>query len=103
MAGNTLENLDWPLSSAQLPVKCGMCGSRKMLDGFPLRFQPLFKLSVVVNGVQEVAGSNPVAPTIFPQKPFGYQAEGLFCFDSRSFLYVEKRSTSLGFQRCFFR
>jgi hypothetical protein len=27
--------------------------------------------------VQEVAGSNPVAPTIFLKKPFGQQAEGL--------------------------
>src|SRR5215468_6012795 len=63
MAGNTLENLERRLKISQLPVKYGKCGSRKMLDGFILRLEPLFPPKDFLNGVQEVAGSNPVAPT----------------------------------------
>jgi hypothetical protein len=36
------------------------------------------------NGVQEVAGSNPVAPTVFRKKPFGENVEGLSYFRRES-------------------
>jgi hypothetical protein len=64
MAGNTLESLEPRWKIGQLPVKYGKCGSRKMLDGFTLRLEPHFPPTDVLNGVQEVAGSNPVAPTL---------------------------------------
>ena len=34
---------------------------------------------------QEVVGSNPITPTIFPQKPFGQQVEGLSHFKDKSY------------------
>src|SRR5262249_40868033 len=63
MAGNTLENLELTWNRAGLPVKYGKRGSHKVLDGFALRFWPNSRPSDRQYGVQEVAGSNPVAPT----------------------------------------
>lgn len=39
-------------------------------------------------GVQEVGGSNPLAPTLFNEEPFGREVEGLFVFYHSSF-FVE--------------
>ena len=71
MAGNNLENLESNWKTGRIAVKCGMYGSHKLLDGIVLRFEPFSELPDVLNGVQEVAGSNPVAPTM--QDPPGIE------------------------------
>jgi len=38
------------------------------------------------DGVQEVAGSNPVAPTVVRNKPFGEHVEGLSHFGDESYV-----------------
>jgi transposase InsO family protein len=47
-------------------------------------------MGFTVVGMLEVAGSNPVAPTVFREKPFGEYVEGLFHCDGASY-----RSTSV--------
>jgi hypothetical protein len=51
-----------------------------------------------MNGVQEVAGSNPVASTFFRNEAFGVHVEGLFlCGDEGCSLSIAfKQSSALG-------
>jgi hypothetical protein len=64
MAPNDLESLELISEKPGLSVKCGNVGSRKLLSGFFLRLSGFSESIDRLYGVQEVAGSNPVAPTL---------------------------------------
>ena len=53
-------------------------------------------------GVQEVAGSNPVAPTSFQNKPFGEYVEGLSHFRAKGYA-VELEVQTDDFENLTFR
>jgi hypothetical protein len=50
----------------------------------------------------ERSGSNPVAPTIFPQKPVGKQVEVLLCLISRLSRASNRVQSALIWNRVFF-